>query len=60
MHFQMQKRIAVILSILVLVAAGTVVLIRHLQQSQNDIYYDKNGCMHSRSGKISPTLCIKQ
>ncbi|HET7320419.1 MAG TPA: hypothetical protein VFI84_02420 [Candidatus Saccharimonadales bacterium] len=60
MHFQMQKRIAVIIAIVVLVAAGTILLVHYIERSQNDIYYDKNGCMHSRSGRIAPTLCIKQ
>jgi len=26
----------------------------------SDIYYDSNGCAHSRSGKIAPTYCVKQ
>lgn len=30
------------------------------QQNNNDIYYDKNGCAHSKLGKIAPTYCVKQ
>ncbi|HSX48082.1 MAG TPA: hypothetical protein VLF41_01060 [Candidatus Nanoarchaeia archaeon] len=57
----MKKKLLTTSIIVFALIAGFVAYRFYRERNSNtDIYYDKNGCAHSRSGGVHPDLCINQ